>query len=82
MLTISVEHAGRRVDASALKARFIKNLIDREIELACLDEAINIFKVGKHKSERDRKEQLKEQADKLKTFGNKTPTTLVLGGSL
>lgn len=81
MLTISVEHAGRRVDASALKARFIKNLIDREIELACLDEAINIFKVGKHKSERDRKEQLKEQADKLKTFGNKTPTTLVLAGA-
>lgn len=46
MLTISVEHAGRRIDASALKARFIKNLIDREIELACLDEAINIFKVS------------------------------------
>lgn len=79
--TISIEHAGRRLDADALKGRFIKNLIERGIELACLDEAINIFTVGKPRSERDRTEQLKAQAGKLKTFGNKTPTTLVLAGA-
>ena len=31
--------------------------------------------------DKDRREQLKDQADKLKTFINKTPTSLVLGGA-
>lgn len=81
METLRIEHAGRKLDPDALKKRFIENLIDRQIELACFDEAINVFKVGKPRSEIDRKDQLKEQADKLKTFGNKTPTTLVLAGA-
>ena len=46
-----------------------------------MDEAINIFEVGKPKSERERIAQLKAQANKLKTFGNKTPTTIVLAGA-
>lgn len=80
--SIGVEFAGRRLDGNELKSRFIGNLIDRQIELACLDEAINIFKVGRPRSEKDRKEQLKEQADKLKSFVNiQTPTTLVLAGA-
>jgi len=81
ILTIGIEEAGHKLKESALKSRFICNLIEREIELACLDEAINIFEVGKPKSERERKEQLKAQANKLKTFGNKTPTTIVLAGA-
>jgi len=79
--TIDVESAGRRLSSAALKDRFIENLIDRQVELVCLDEAINIFKVGRSKSQADRKEQLKDQTDKLKTFVNKTPTTLLLSGA-
>lgn len=80
--SVAVESAGRRTDADGLKTRFIKNLDARQIEVVCLDEAINIFKVGRARSEKDRKEQLKEQADRLKSFVNiNTPTTLVLAGA-
>lgn len=79
--TIAVEMAGHRLAPSALKRRFIENLIDRQVDLVCLDEAINIFKVGKARSEAERRAQLKDQSDKLKTFINKTPTSLVLGGA-
>lgn len=79
--TIAVEKSGHRLNPSALKLRFIENLIDRKVDLVCLDEAINIFKVGHSKSENDRKLQLKDQSDKLKTFVNKTPTSLILGGA-
>lgn len=78
---LAVEQAGRRIDADALKERFIRNLVERTIEMACLDEAINIFAVGRPRSERERLALLKAQAGKLKTFGNKTPTTLVLAGA-
>ena len=61
--------------------RFSQNLIERQVEVVCFDEAINIFKVGRVRSERDRTEQLREQADKLKTFGNTTPASLVLAGA-
>lgn len=79
--TIAVEKSGCRLSQAALKDRFIANLIDRKVDLVCLDEAINVFKVGRSKSIADRKEQLKDQTDKLKTFVNKTPTTLILGGA-
>jgi hypothetical protein len=79
--TIAIEKSGHRLNPSALKLRFIENLIDRRVDLVCLDEAINIFKVGRSKSEKDRKDQLKDQSDKLKTFVNKTPTSLILGGA-
>ena len=79
--TLYIEHAERKASTYALKHRFILNLVDRQVELLCLDEAINCFKVGKVRTEDERKIQLKEQADKLKTFANKTPTTIVLAGS-
>lgn len=80
--SIAVEVASRKTDADALKKRFVENLASRQIEIACLDEAINVFKVGQVRSEKNRKEKLKEQADKLKSFVNmKTPTTLVLAGA-
>lgn len=81
MYTIAVEKSGHRLNPSALKVRFMENLVDRQVDLVCLDEAINIFKVGHSRSDKDRREQLKDQADKLKTFINKTPTSLVLGGA-
>lgn len=81
MLSIAVEQAGRRISADALETRFNENLIDRGVEVAGLDEAINLFKIGRFRSERERKQQLKDQADKLKTFVNTTPTTLVLAGA-
>lgn len=79
--SVAVEKSGHRLNPSALKVRFIENLIDRQVDLVCLDEAINIFKVGRSKSATERKEQLKDQSDKLKTFVNKTPTSLILGGA-
>lgn len=79
--TIAVEISGHRLSPAALKDRFIQNLIERQVDLVCLDEAINIFKVGQSRSQADRKVQLKDQTDKLKTFVNKTPTTLLLGGA-
>ena len=81
ILSIAVEQSKRRLSSEALEQRFSQNLIDRRVEVACLDEAINMFKVGHVRSARDRNEQLKEQADKLKTFGNTTPTSIVLAGT-
>lgn len=81
-VTIGVEYAGKRLNSEALKDRFIENLSERQVELLAIDEAVNIFKVGRARSENDRTEQLKEQADKLKSFVNiNTPTTLVLAGA-
>jgi hypothetical protein len=79
--SIAVEQSRQRLSPDALEQRFSQNLIERQVEVACFDEAINIFKVGRVRSERDRIEQLREQADKLKTFGNTTPASLVLAGA-
>ncbi|MGZ3240162.1 MAG: AAA family ATPase [Burkholderiaceae bacterium] len=79
--TIGVEHARRSVDELALKDRFTRTLIDREIEVMCLDESVNLFKVGSARSDRVRREQLKDQTDKLKTFVNTTSTSLILAGA-
>jgi hypothetical protein len=80
-IALGVEFAGKLVRADALKERVKSNLIVREINLLCLDEAANLFKVGRYRSAEDRRCQLKEQADKLKTFVNKTDTTIVLIGA-
>jgi len=81
MLSIAVEQASYRLNPDSLEIRFSENLIHRAVEVACLDEAINIFKIGSWQSEKKRQQQLKDQADKLKTFVNTTPTTLVLAGA-
>lgn len=79
--TIAIEKSGLRLNPSALKARFLENLVERQVDMLCIDEAINIFKVGRPKSEKDRTAQLKDQTDKLKTSVNKTPTSLILCGA-
>lgn len=76
-----VEKSGGAKGNLALKDRFIRNLIQRETDVLCLDEAINIFKIGQPRSKEERVAKMKVQADKLKTFVNKTPTTIVLAGA-
>lgn len=79
--SLKVEHAGRKLDSDALRDRFLENVIDRNTEIIALDEAVNIFSIGKSKSEFERTRDLKSQADKLKTLTNKSPTTLILIGA-
>lgn len=79
--TLDVEHVKRRLGSYGLKRRFKNELISREVELIAIDEAISFFKTGKRRSEKDRLEVLKDQSDKLKTFVNKTPVTMVLAGA-
>lgn len=71
----------RRRDEDALKQRFLTNLIDRKVEIASFDEAVNIFKVGRPRTQAERLLQLRDQADKLKTFTNKTPAAVILAGA-
>lgn len=80
-LCIGAEAIRRRGDQDALKERFMTNLIDRKVEIASFDEAVNIFKVGRPRSQTERLQQLKDQADKLKTFTNKTPAAVILAGA-
>lgn len=80
-ISLGVEFAGKLVRSDALKERFLSNLICRQITLLCLDEAVNLFKVGRYRSAEDRRLQLQDQADKLKTFVNLTDTTIVLSGA-
>lgn len=81
LLTLAIENAKRSTSKAGMKTRFKSELGSREVELAVLDEAISLFKTGKRRSERDRLEVLKDQADKLKTFTNKTPATIILAGA-
>ena len=81
LVTLAIENAKRTTSRGGLKIRFKSELISREVELAAVDEAISLFKTGKRKSEKERQEVLKDQADKLKTFTNKTPATILLVGS-
>jgi hypothetical protein len=78
--TIGVEYAYQGVQPQSLEDRFANALIDREIEVACFDEAVNIFKLGSTRSDRERKFRLQDQSDKLKTFVNTTSTALILAG--
>lgn len=80
-LCVGLEGMRRRGDDDALKERFLTNLIDRKVEIASFDEALNIFKVGRPRSQAERLQQLKDQADKLKTFTNKTPAAVILAGA-
>jgi hypothetical protein len=81
LLTLAIESSGRRVGRDGLKLRFKRELIAREVELVAIDEAINIFTTGKSKTANDRVDVLKNQANKLKTFTNKTPTSIILAGA-
>ncbi len=82
LLTLGIEnYRQRRLDPYALKLRFRSEIVSRETELVALDEAINVFKTGRAKSEKDRLLLLKDQADKLKTLINKTPAALILSGA-
>jgi hypothetical protein len=81
LLTLAIESAKSSTSKGGMKIRFKSELISREVELAAIDEAISLFKTGKRKSEKERQEVLKDQADKLKTFTNKTPATIILAGA-
>ena len=81
LVTLAIEGARKRIDGVGLKLRFKGELISREVELVAIDEAICLFKTGTSKSEKQRMLTLKDQSDKLKTFTNKTPASILLAGA-
>jgi len=81
LVTLAIESSARHLGRDSLKLRFKSELISREVEVLCIDEAINLFKTGKRRTEKERQEVLKDQADKLKTFTNKTPASIILSGA-
>lgn len=81
LLTLATEFARSKLGRGGLKIRFKAELVSRDVELMGIDEAISFFKVGKVRTEKQRLENLKDQADKLKTFTNKTPATIILAGA-
>lgn len=82
IMSLQIERI-RQVQAGEgpLKTRFLSSLVERETELVGIDEAVNVFSTGKPKSDRDRLDRIKLQANKLKTFTNTTPVALVLAGA-
>lgn len=80
LLTLATENARRNLGRDGLKLRFKNELVSRDVELVAIDEAISFFKTGKGRTEKARLEVLKDQADKLKTFTNKTAATIILAG--
>lgn len=81
LLTLAIENAKSSTSTGGLKIRFKNELISRDVELVAADEAISLFKTGKRRSEKERQDVLKDQADKLKTFTNKTPASIILVGA-
>ncbi|EYC52738.1 hypothetical protein AZ34_00440 [Hylemonella gracilis str. Niagara R] len=64
-----------------LKIRFRNNLIDRQVEIVALDEAIFAFEIGSSSSHEDRLKHVITQANHLRSFINKSPTTFILAGA-
>jgi len=80
LLTLATENARRNLGRDGLKLRFKNELVSRDVGVVAIDEAISFFKTGKVRTEKARLEVLKDQADKLKTFTNKTAATIILAG--
>lgn len=78
--TLHVE-SRKRPDEKAFKKRYIDSLKNLQVLLVAYDEALSIFSTGNPRSEKDRLARISAQARKLKTFVNKTPTSIVLAGA-
>lgn len=82
LMTLAIERFRQiKSEEGALKMRFRSALLARETELVGIDEALHVFTTGQPKSEKDRLNRIKSQANKLKTLTNKTPAALVLTGA-
>lgn len=64
-----------------LRERFENAVEYDELRMMCLDEAINMFKVGKPRTEKQRLSLLKDQGDILKSFSNRNQLSVVVSGA-
>jgi hypothetical protein len=81
VLSLQVEFHGRKATKDALRQRVRTSLLNRNVEVCCIDEARHIFAIGKERYRGQAREMFLTQATKLKSLINKTPTSLLLAGA-
>lgn len=79
--TVHVESAGRKASGEDFKVRFTETLVDRQVEICGLDEAVNAFKTASSLTEEQRDRAVTDQANRIKSLVNKSATTFVLVGA-
>ena len=79
--TLHIEAAGRKSSSEDTKVRFTEALVDRQVEICGLDEAVNAFKTANSLSEEQRDRAIADQANRIKSLINKSATSFILVGS-
>lgn len=79
--TTKVEHAGTKPTPEALLRRTKAVIEKRRLRLIGIDEGANLFKIGRARTDKERLEGLREQADKLRSRVNDLSTKLVIAGA-
>ncbi|MFZ5566977.1 MAG: AAA family ATPase [Pseudomonadota bacterium] len=81
ILSSTIDPKDFHVAGEHLKTRFRNNLIDRQVEVVALDEAIFAFEIASSRSHEERLEHVITQANHLRSFINKSPATFILAGA-
>ncbi len=79
--SLDVEKRGRPLTATAARRRYIENCIERNVEIAALDEAGHAFKVASSATAAERRLKLEDRANYIKSLVNKSQTTYILCGA-
>ena len=79
--TLLVERDIAALRGEALETRFFREIEFRKPRALLLDEAMSIFKTAKPKSDDDRLDKLKNQADIVKGMASHAECTVVLSGA-